>query len=183
LEGLGIKCVTTHAQSIEEVYVNIELLGKVVGKDSEAKTLIEQMKKDFAEVSQKAKDAGADGSKTIYFEVTPLVYGLWTAGSETFMNEIAEILGVTNIFADVPGWAQISEEQVLERNPDYIVSSSMYLGENDLEPVAEIKSRSGWNDVKAVLNDGVTHADSDEITRPGPRLTIAAKSLYSFIYE
>jgi iron complex transport system substrate-binding protein len=183
LESLGIKCVTTHAQNIEEVYVAIELLGKVVDKNSEAKTLIDQMKKDLADVSQKAKNAGADGSKTIYFEITPLVYGLWTAGTGTFMDEIAELLGVANIFDDVAGWGQISEEQVIERNPDYIVSSSMNFAENDVDPVSEIKSRAGWNNIKAILNDGVTHADSDEITRPGPRLANAAKSLYSFIYE
>lgn len=64
----------------------------------------------------------------MYFEVSPLEWGLWTAGKNTFMDELATLCGVTNAFADVDGWAEISEEQVLDRNPDFIVTNTMYYG-------------------------------------------------------
>lgn len=67
------------------------------------------------------------------------------------MNEIAELLGLKNCFADVEGWAEISEEQVLERNPDYIMTISMYSGEGPT-PEEEIASRAGWENVTAVKN-------------------------------
>lgn len=65
------------------------------------------------------------------------------------MDEIANMLGLTNCFADVTGWGEISEEQVLERNPDYIVTISMYYGEGPT-PEEEILSRTGWENVTAV---------------------------------
>ncbi|MFR6376412.1 MAG: hypothetical protein ACLUN5_07975 [Oscillospiraceae bacterium] len=34
------------------------------------------------------------------------------------MDELATMCGVTNAFADISGWQSISEEQVIERNPD-----------------------------------------------------------------
>ena len=91
-----------------------------------AKQVIKTMKKGFADLKDKAA-ASKEKRKTVYFEVSPLEYGLWAAGNHTFMNEIAEILGLKNCFDDVEGWTEISEEQVLERNPDYIVTITMYL--------------------------------------------------------
>ena len=142
LEDAGIQVVVSDAQDIEGVYTAIETIGTVMGEQDNAKQVIKTMKQGFADLKDKAAASKGKG-KTVYFEVSPLEYGLWAAGNHTFMNEIAEILGLKNCFDDVEGWAEISEEQVLERNPDYIVTITMYLGEGP-PPVEEIKSRTGW---------------------------------------
>ena len=115
------------------------------------------------------------------FEVSPLEYGLYTAGSGTFMDEIATMVGLTNAFSDVDGWGEISQEQVIERDPDFIVTITMYYGEGPT-PVEEIMSRDGWQDITAVKNEAILNADSDELSRPGPRLADAAGILYDFVY-
>lgn len=176
LEAAGIAVITSEATDIDGVYSAIEVIGKLTGKNDEAAALIEEMQAAFAEVTKE------DSGKTVYFEVSPLEWGLWAAGANTFMDEIAGILGLTNIFADVEGWAEVSEEQVLARDPDYIVTTAMYYGEGPT-PVEEIMGRSGWEDIKAVKNEAVFNADSDEMTRPGPRLTNAAESFAEFIED
>ncbi len=113
--------------------------------------------------------------------MSPLEYGLWTAGKGTFMNELAEMLGLENIFADVDGWAEISQEQVIARNPDLIVTVTMYFGDGPT-PAEEISARAGWADVSAVKNGRILTADSNAMTRPGPRLTEAAQDLCDFAY-
>lgn len=178
LEEAGVKVVICDAANIEEVYTSIALIGSVMDKNDEAKYLIEDMKATFAEV---AGLATGDGTKTVYFEVSPLQYGLWTAGKGTFMNEIANLLGLKNCFEDVEGWGEISEEQVLERNPDYIVTISMYFGEGPT-PVEEILSRKGWENVTAVKNEAILNLQDNELSRPGPRLSEGAKLLYEFVY-
>ena len=82
---------------------------------------------------------------------------------------------------DVSGWAEVSEEQVIARDPDYIVTCTMYFGEG-ATPDQGILSRAGWQDVSAVKNGRVYVADSNAITRPGPRLAEAAHELYAFVY-
>jgi iron complex transport system substrate-binding protein len=178
LENAGIKVVVTDANDIEGVYAAISLIGSVVGKETEAASLIESMKATFTEISEKA---AGDGTKTIYFEVSPLEYGLWTAGTDTFMDELAVMLGLTNIFSDVSGWGEVSQEQVIERNPDYIVTSTMYFGEGPT-PVEEILGRAGWQDITALKNAAVFSVDSNAMTRPGPRLAEAIQSLYTLLY-
>lgn len=176
LEEAGIRVVVSDAQDIEGVYTAIRLIGTLVGRNDEAEAMVADMQSTFADIAAKSENTG----KTVYFEVSPLQWGLWTAGNGTFMDELATMCGLTNAFADVEGWAEISEEQVLERDPDYIVTISMYYGEGPT-PVEEIKSRAGWDALKAVQNDAIFNADSNEVSRPGPRLKDAAEALYTFV--
>ncbi len=176
LEKAGIRVVVSDAQDIEGVYTAIRLIGALVGRNDEAEAMVADMQSTFADIAAKSENTG----KTVYFEVSPLQWGLWTAGKGTFMDELATMCGLTNAFADVEGWAEISEEQVLERDPDYIVTISMYYGEGPT-PVEEIKSRAGWDALKAVQNAAIFNADSNEVSRPGPRLKDAAEALYTFV--
>ena len=176
LEDAGVHVVVSDAQDIEGTYAAIRMIGALLGKNEEAETVIDGMKTTF----ESLKGVCGDGEKTIYFEVSPLEYGLWTAGANTFMNEIAELLGLKNCFADVEGWAEISEEQVLERNPDYILTISMYFGEGPT-PEEEIASRAGWENVTAVKNGAILNLQNNELSRPAPRLAEGAQMLADFI--
>ena len=177
LEAAGVHVVVSDAQDIEGTYTAINMIGELTGKQAEAASIVESMQKTFDEIKANA----LDGTKTVYFEVSPLQYGLWTAGSGTFMDEIATMLGLTNCFADVTGWGEISEEQVLERNPDYIVTISMYYGEGPT-PEEEILSRTGWENVTAVKDGKILNLQNNELSRPGPRLADGAKAMYDFVY-
>ena len=175
LEENGVKVVISKASDIEGVYYAIRMIGTLMGKEDNAEALITDMKNTFDSISAAAGKGG-----TVYFEVSPLQWGLWTAGSGTFMDELASICGLTNIFSDVTGWGEISEEQVIARNPDYIVTITMYYGEGPT-PVEEIISREGWADITAVKEGQVYNAESNAISRPGPRLKDAAVELFDFI--
>ena len=178
LEAAGVHVVVSDAQDIAGVYTAIELIGALMGKDAEAAEVIDGMKSTFADLQEKA---GEGSGKTIYFEVSPLQWGLWAAGSHTFMDEIAGMLGLTNCFADVEGWAEVSEEQVLERDPDYILTITQYYGEGPT-PEEEILGRSGWENITAVQNKAILNLQNDELSRPAPRLAEGAQMLYDFVY-
>lgn len=179
LESMGIPVFTSEASDIEGVYAAIIGIGTVLGKDESARALIENMRTSFEAISGQLPEDAAP--KTVYFEVSPLEYGLWTTGTGTFMDELAQMMGLQNIFDDVTGWAEISQEQVIARNPDLIVTLTMYFGEGP-RPEEEIAGRPGWQDVSAVKNGKILAADSNAMTRPGPRLVEAAEALYGFAY-
>lgn len=175
LEQNGVKVIGIDADSIAEVYEAIRLLGLVMGKDAEAEALVTDMQATFDDIAAKCEKS----DKTIYFEVMPLEWGLWSAGTGTFMHELAEICGMQNAFADIEGWQAISQEQVIERNPDYIVLVTG-MGETAVD---EVLGREGWGDMDAIKNAEVYNADSYALTRPGPRLKDAVIDLYNFLYD
>ena len=178
LEKAGIAVVVSDAQDIEGVYTAIRMIGKLMGYDDNAEALVAGMQDTFAGLKEASK---GDGSESVYFEVSPLQWGLWTAGTGTFMDEITQMLGLKNAFSDVEGWGEISEEQVIERAPDYIVTITMYFGEGPT-PEEEIMSRAGWEKIPAVANGRILNLQNNELSRPGPRLADGAKMLCEFIY-
>lgn len=179
LEHAGIQVVSLNAQDIQGVYQAIALIGQVMGKTPEADALIQSMQEAFADLSAQAAAMGAGG--TVYFETSPLEWGLWTGGEGTFLDEIAGMLGLENAFGDVEGWGQISQEQVLERDPDYIVTLGMETAAG-ISPVEEILGRKGWEGLAAIQAGQVLWVDSDALTRPGPRLVEGAQSLFEAVY-
>ena len=179
LENAGIQVVVSDAQDIEGTYTAISMIGEILGKTEEANEVIDGMKAVFEEIQANK----LDGTKTIYFEVSPLQWGLWTAGTSSFMSEIAEMMGLRNCFDDISdSWAAISEEQVLERNPDFILTITMYYGEGPT-PEEEIMGRAGWENVTAVKNGDILNLVNNELSRPAPRLAEGAQMLFDFVVE
>jgi len=177
LEAAGVTVVVSDAQDIEGVYTAIEMIGTLTGKTEAAAEVIASMQQTFADLAARASEL--DG-KTVYFEVSPLAYGLWTAGSDTFMDEVAGMLGLVNVFGTEAGWCEVSEEQVISLNPDIIVTISMYYGEGPT-PEEEILSRAGWQDVTAVKEGAILNLPDNELSRPGPRLADGAQALFDFV--
>ena len=171
----GVQVIGTDANSIAEVYESIRLLGMVMGKNAEAEAIVADMQATFDEIAAKSEKT----DKTIYFEVMPLEWGLWSAGTNTFMHELAELCGMQNAFADIEGWQSVSQEQVIERNPDFIV---LVTGMGEAAP-DEVKARDGWGEMDAIKNNEIYNADSYKLTRPAPRLKEAAIELYNFLND
>ena len=175
LEENGVKVIVSTTSDIQSVYAAVTLIGQLMGKDAEAQAVIDDMQAAFDNIKAKVSNEG----KKIYFEISPSPW-LYSAGSSSYMNELAEICGVTNIFNDQPdAWLPISEEQVIERNPDYIVLITG-MGSAGVE---EILSREGWGDITAIKDGKVFNNDDNCMARPSPRLKEAAIELYNFIYE
>ncbi|MBK5246066.1 MAG: ABC transporter substrate-binding protein [Peptostreptococcaceae bacterium] len=177
VEDAGINVIVTEAASINDTYLVIEMLGKVLGASEKSAEVINGMKKDFNDI--KTQVAGKPSYK-VYVEISPVIHGPWSCGKGTFQDELLTLVGAENIFYDMDGWKKVSEEQVISRNPDYIFATDMY---STPDPIAEIMGRTSWSNINAIKNNKVFSADADALTRPGPRLVDAAKELYTKIYE
>ena len=177
LTNSGIKVVMVDASSIEETYSVINLIGKVLGKEKESTKIVSEMKTDFSNLKDSVKNKEP---KTMYYEISPLEFGLWTSGNKTFEDEIMQILNIQNVFSDVNGWSQVSEEQVLIKNPQYIVTTTKDYAET--KAADEIMSRKNWSDIEAVKLKQVYNIDPDIMARPTKRLVEGAEQLKKLIY-
>ena len=174
LEENGVQVIVSKNTDIEGVYTAIRMLSTLTGRETEGEAVIEYMKHAFAYI----KSISEETEKTIYFEVMPLEYGLYTGGANTFLHELAQLCGMKNAFEDIDQWASISQEQVIDRNPDYIV---LITGMGEDAP-NEVLAREGWQEITAIQNAAIYNADNSIMTRPAPRLVDAAEGLYEFLY-
>jgi iron complex transport system substrate-binding protein len=179
LEDAGIKVVVTEANSLDETYEIIRIIGEAAGKGKEAGELVEKMRESLATVKEEAR---GKSPKSVYVEVSPLQYGLWSCGRGTFVQELLDLIGARNIFEDTEGWCAVSEEQVIQRNPDIIVTTASPLTGID-DPVGDIAGRPNWAGISAVKHGHVYMLDGDMLSRPGPRLAEAARELLGLMDE
>jgi len=179
LENAGIKVVVTEANSLDETYEIIRMIGQATGKSKEADELVSSMQESFEALKEEARGIS---QKSVYVEVSPLQYGLWSCGRETFVQELLDIIGAKNIFDDTTGWSAVSEEQVIERNPDIIITTASPLTGIE-DPVGDITGRDNWAEINAVKKGQVYMLDGDMLSRPGPRLVEAARELMGTMDE
>lgn len=178
IKDLGIPVYLHDAGSLEAVYQEIENMGVLLGEEDQAQELIGEIKESFAQYEDlEAKDP----APSIYFEISPLEFGLWTSGKETFMDDFAGMMKAENIFGDIENFQEVSEEEVIARNPDIIISTSMQMPDGP-DPVDEILNRPGWESITALENRDVYLVNPDIFNRPGPRLVEAAQALHDILY-
>ncbi|MDM5250652.1 helical backbone metal receptor [Lysinibacillus sp. G4S2] len=174
LEDAGIKVFAIKsATSFDDVYGDIQQVASVMGIEDKGEKLNEDIKAKIAEVQAKVKDVKA---KNIYLEISPKP-DIYTTGSGTFQQEILNAANVKNVFADLESWQKVSEEDVIAKNPEVILTTV-----NTENSAAEILARGGWNSITAIQNKAVYFIDPDISNRPGPRIGEAVELIAKAVY-
>ncbi|MDR0863092.1 MAG: ABC transporter substrate-binding protein [Oscillospiraceae bacterium] len=168
------------SESIEGIREDIRFLGNVFGKTDAANTLVADIDAKIAEV--KAIGDTITDKKTVFFTLADSSY-LYSFGSGTFLNEIIELVGAANVFADQTSWIGVSDEQVLSANPDVILTSVNYLE----DAIADIVSIPGFDAITAVQNGDVYYIDTNLSNRANQNITKAidqiAEAIYPDVYK
>ncbi len=171
LTDAGVLVITIpSAASIDEIYKTIELIGDVTNTEDKAATMVTDMKTEIEAIRAKSTDIAE--KKTVYFEVAP-GSNLYSLGNGTFINEMIEVVGCVNVFADQEGWLPISEEAVIDSNPDIIMSKAGYIE----DPVADILARANWGSITAIKNGDVYYIDEASSSRGSQNIIKALKEM------
>ena len=166
--------------SIEGIYEDILFFAHSLDAEKKGVDLVNSMISKIQEI--KEIGSSIENKKTVYFELAESP-SLYSFGTGVFLNEIIEIIGAENVLAEYDMWISISEENVIASDPDVIITNVDYI-EN---PVEEIKSRSGWENMKAVKNNDVYYVDNYATSHPNHNIITGleqmAKAIYPDLYK
>ena len=165
------------SSSIEAIYLDIAYIAAALKQEEKGAKIIANMKKEIEAVRKKRAAIAQDKKKTVYFEIgaAPHMYSL---GTGTFINEMIEIIGAQNILADQKSWIAVSDEMVLAKDPDVILTNVSYIP----NPIDEIMARSGWASLKAVKGKNVFGIDTNSSSRPNHNIIKALKEMAKAVY-
>jgi len=145
----------------------VEDLGYILEKEEEARTLVDFYEGVLNSIKEKVDAIPDEGRPEVYFEA----YDRYkTAGRESGWHQKLIAAGANNIFSDLSGgYVYVDAEEVVKRNPEFIVSApSYYAGGYDTDditelsnPWKEIVSRPELAKVNAVKNGNVYVLSSD----------------------
>ena len=157
LHQMGIPMpAVTEKHSFDGLYENIAKVGQLVGYERQADSLIALLK---AEV-QNSSDTTPGNAPTVYYVVGFGKGGNFTAGGNTFINDIIRMAGGRNMAEDITGWS-ISLETLMDADPDYIIIRR--------EDSAAFCRMSPYNRLTAVKKGKVIAMESGMIDLQVPR--------------
>ena len=178
LIGHGITVLVTNQLSVGEIFQAILMIGGVIGREREARGLIQDMEDEIRQVREWSS-IWPDRPR-VYFEEwdDPPISGI------RWVSELIEAAGGNEIFPELRSKGSAKDRivdlgEVAARNPEIIVAS--WCGKKvDIE---RIRSRPGWERVAAVQENHVYAIDSADLLAPGPSVMRGLRRLHDIVQE
>jgi iron complex transport system substrate-binding protein len=158
LQRLSIPVFMVDPHGIEGIYASILSLGKVLDRETDANSLVGRLRTRV----QAVKARVADKPKVRVF------MAIWydpvmTIGKRAFISELIDAAGGRSVTDDITQeWPEVSLETIVTRQPDALLLMS---GSNIT--LGELKTRPGWEHLKAVREGRVYYTD-ERIQYPSP---------------
>lgn len=181
VEEAGLNVIVLYAQNLDGVFRNIMIVGKAVGAENQASTLVDQLQDRLDEISEITKDLNSEEMPHVFVtgwydgETDP-----WTSGYGTFANDIISLAGGINIAEARGGFFQIGLEELVGSNPERII-----ILEDHLWPTPTydaIMNDDRLRGVTAISEGRVYKVDANLFSRPGPRLVDGIEELARILH-
>lgn len=171
LDTLGIPSYSMEAaHSVDGIISSTEKLAEVLGAPQAGKMVGDDLHHRLSTLQEKLRSVAP----------THVLFVVWTeplisAGKNTFIADALRKAGAISIVDSTQDWPQMSLEEVVHLQPDYLVFAASHsaAGTRDFEALA---NRPGWHLLDAVHNRHYA-VISDAVNRPAPRIISAIEDL------
>jgi iron complex transport system substrate-binding protein len=161
---------------VEGLYANIEAVGQLTGRVTEAATLVSSLQSRLTAVQVAVQGAQI---VTVFYELDASDPAApFSAGAGTFADLLLVQAGGQNVASQQGEFVQVPIADLQAANPDVIL-----LGDSNYGVTADsVGSRPGWEQLNAVQNGRVFAFDDKLVNRPGPRWIDAIEQLAAILY-
>ncbi|CAM3839895.1 ABC transporter substrate-binding protein [Deinococcus frigens] len=170
LAAAGLTVYGGTAQTYNEVFEKIAVLGKLTNHEAGALNLITKMR---TELNTLQASVAKLPKVSTYYEIDPTPYSV---GPNSFIGAlVSRAGGQTIVPAALGDFPKLDPELIVKANPQVMVG---------LTP-AEAAGRPGWAGLKAVQSGKIykpTDDERDALARPGPRLPTALRALIRYLH-
>jgi iron complex transport system substrate-binding protein len=157
---------------------NIQLLGRITGRENQAEAIVNGMEARIEAVMNGLRDV--EHGPRLFYELDPALY---TVGPSSFIGNILGMLKIRNVAEGAIGpYPQITTEVIVEKDPEVIIlgDSSQYLRTGIT--LDSVVNRPGWGSITAVMTGHVYAFDDSLLSRPGPRIVEGIEGLAEILY-
>jgi iron complex transport system substrate-binding protein len=165
LEALGLRVVVLPVESLGDIAVAIEELGRLAGTSPVAQESARRLRRDLDGLA-----AGYAGRTPVRVFVQLDDEPLFTVTGRHLISEMVTLCGGQNVFGGLPGLAPaVDLEAVIGADPEAI----LYTGTNP-DPAARW---SRWAGLAAVRYGSITRLPPDLVSRATPRVVAGASDV------
>ena len=164
--GLKVLYIKSLNNDFSKILDEIIMWGMILNVENKAEEIVLDFEKRLNKIETTVENLNIN--QTIFQDVGDL----WTPGRNTLMDDVFVLLNLSNIALDVEGYAQISREVIVDRNPDLIITL-----DSDT-----ITKDPAFNEISAVENNRVYTLPSNALSIGGPRFINGIEELALLIY-
>ena len=175
LDQFKIPTFVLESKTVEGIYGHIQLVGRMVGRASEANAFAATMRKQVIDLTKRI-DGRPRPTLLYVLNSEPLI----TVGPGSFIHHLIELAGGRNAAerAAAP-YPRLTMEEVLLQNPEILLFP---VGEYEGIPQAEQDQWRRWNSLRAVQDGKLFQVESDLLNRPGPRVIEGLRQLMKLLH-
>jgi ABC-type Fe3+-hydroxamate transport system substrate-binding protein len=175
LRSAGVPVLALRTDRIHEFARDTRLLGRVLGDTVRAALLVDSVQRTLDRVRAATSAAIAAGAPRPRVLWPLLGEPLFVIGGGSFLSDLVEIAGGTNVFADRPQPApQVSREEILRRGADVAL-----VGRRGAE---RLRREPAWRGLQAVRDGRILVYDTALVLRPSVQLGQAAVMLAELLH-
>ncbi len=175
LERLGIPVYVVDPRNLQGIMETITGIGDVLDAGEKAASVVRYMQGRIDRV--KARVAVTPGRPRVFFQIdaAPII----SVGTNTFIHELIELAGGVNLTAGTVPYPRVTWEEILIRQPDITIISSMAGGHS---PESLKSEWQRWRQLPSVRNGRVYVVDANLFDRPTTRLVEGLEVLVDIIH-
>ncbi len=166
----GIEIYRDEIQSLSDIERTTTDLGRRLGLEAGARMVITDMRRRLDAIRRRVKDRPKPRVLLTTMRKPDSLSNLLTTGPGTFLDEMIETAGGTNIFGDLDmRYPQVSLEAILAKRPEVIIE---LVPEIELTPELERNMRAQWQaigPIPAVATHRIYYLPDDHALIPSPR--------------
>ena len=176
LDEIGLDWYAAAIETVDDFRRHARNVGRLVGLAAAADSVIARVEGDFE--AARRLWAGRESVEVVHVvQLEPPM----TVGPGTFLDSLLGAAGAVNTFGDIVGsWPLVSMEEVVRRDPEYVIMPVPGYGTPEARSdgsdpsIERLRARPGWAAVPAVAAGRVISVDGSLFGRPGPRMGEAA---------
>lgn len=177
MEELGLTVIAVNPENNDLLKEAVELIGRATGQTAKAEDLVNTIDKGISSLKDRV---GSETVPTVYLAGNSNI--LQTAGAGMYQNTLIENAGGINVAAEIDDsyWAEVSYEQILKWDPDYII-----LAADADYTVDDVLKDTNLADCKAVKNGNVyiLPSDTEALDSPVPAGYLGSYYIASVIHS
>jgi cobalamin transport system substrate-binding protein len=175
LEQLKIPVFILTDKNVDDIFVHIQTLGRIVGRSPKADAVAMELRQRVAAIKQRIQ--GMAPVRMLYvLNSQPLI----TVGPGSFIDQLIGMAGGMNVAAkSTTPYPRLSMETVLQEDPEVLVFP---VGKAEGISESEQQAWLQWSTMTAVKRGRLHQISADWLNRPGPRIAKGLESLAEILH-
>ena len=173
LKSLGIPVLTLDPKNLQGIIHDLYMVGYVTGTYSNATNLANRINTWLYSLYNVTSTIN-NREKLFYLGWYPQI---WTAGEETFINEMIVLAGGINIASTGYSWFIINEEYLITQNPQWIIVSQY-----QASLIPQIENDSALANITAVKERHFIVMNDYLLQQPGPQIFVGVYIIFKTVY-